>query len=83
MLPTKVSAKGQVLIPKAMRTAAGIRPGGRVYLVATAGEVTLRAVPADPVGAGFGLAKGKASLTEALRAERMRDRAGEEKLRPR
>ena len=35
-MPTKVTAKGQVTLPKAVRDAVGIRPGDKVEVRATA-----------------------------------------------
>ncbi|HEY0311463.1 MAG TPA: AbrB/MazE/SpoVT family DNA-binding domain-containing protein [Allosphingosinicella sp.] len=54
---TKLSAKGQVVIPKATRDRLGLRPGQSLEVVETAGGVLLKRVPS----------KGLVSLDEAVR----------------
>ena len=78
------SAKGQVLIPAAIRKKIGLK--ARAKVLVTLGEedtVILRPVPADPVDAACGFLKGGPSLTRALGRERREDRIREEAKRAR
>jgi len=78
------SAKGQVIIPAALRKKIGLKAGAKVLV--TLGEqdtVILRPVPADPVDAACGFLKGSPSLTRALGRERREDRIREEVKRAR
>jgi len=53
-----VSEKGQVTIPKALRTRLGIRPGSVLDFDAEGGRlVARRAQTADPIGAAWGVLK--------------------------
>jgi AbrB family looped-hinge helix DNA binding protein len=82
MAIVSTSAKGQVVIPAALRKKIGLKPGAKV-LVALAGEnrVTIEPIPDDPIKALRGILKGGPSLTKALLRERRKDRQREaEKL---
>jgi AbrB family looped-hinge helix DNA binding protein len=46
-MATTVTVKGQVTLPKAVRDAAGIKPGDRVEVKATAGGVLIEKAPAS------------------------------------
>jgi antitoxin PrlF len=51
-----VSEKGQVTIPKALRTRLGIRPGAVLEFDADGGRLIARkAQPADPIDAAWGI----------------------------
>jgi AbrB family looped-hinge helix DNA binding protein len=78
------SAKGQVVIPAALRKKVGLKPGGRV-LVTVAGEdtVIIRPLPEDPIEAACGSLKGGPSLTRALLGERDEERRRDETKRAR
>lgn len=81
----KVGLKGQVVIPKAIRDRIGIRPGDAVAFDADGDEVRIRRV--EDVKAGQmngikalrGIWSGGDSGTDALIAERRRERALEER----
>lgn len=57
-----VSSQGQIVIPKAVRTRVGIKPGGRVLLTVrdtvTGPEIGLKPNPVEWVKALAGTAKG-------------------------
>jgi len=74
-----VSAKGWIVIPKAMREKFGLRKGSRVQVVDYGQVLALVPLPADPVAALHGMFEGGPSLTDDLLAERARERAREEK----
>jgi AbrB family looped-hinge helix DNA binding protein len=81
----KVGAKGQVVIPKAIPDQIGIRPGDRVLFDADGEEVRIRrvehaeAVQADGIRALRGIWAGQEGGTDALVAERRREREREER----
>ncbi len=56
MARTKVSSKYQVVIPKEVRTRAGIKPGQEFQVIAKGGIVTL--VPDKPIAAMRGFVLG-------------------------
>lgn len=53
---TKVSSKDQVVIPKDVRTSAGITPGQEFQVIAKGGVVTL--VPDKPIASMRGFLRG-------------------------
>lgn len=75
----KTSAKGQVVIPKDIRRALGITPGTKLHARIEDKEVVLFPLPADPLRALRGIAKGGPSLTKALLEDRREDLEREEK----
>src|SRR3972149_3964921 len=70
MATAKVSKKGWVVIPREIRELCGIRPGDRVQVVASNGQVRVIPLPKDPIEYGFGLFKDGPSLTEGLPEDR-------------
>jgi AbrB family looped-hinge helix DNA binding protein len=80
-----VSAKGWVVIPAELRKKYHLRPGARVMVVDYGGVLALVPALAQPVTASAGILKGGPSLTRALQAEKIRERARENRtrLRPR
>jgi AbrB family looped-hinge helix DNA binding protein len=76
-----VSAKGWVVIPKAMREKHGLEKGSRVQFVDFGEVLAIVPLPDDPVGALHGMFEGGASLTEELLAEREREQLKEERSR--
>ena len=73
-----VSAKGWVVIPRAIRERFGLKKGSRVQVVDYGQLLALVPLPDDPVDALHGMFESDASLTEDLLAERARERAREE-----
>ena len=67
-------AKGQIVIPAAIRKKIGLKPGSKV-LVTLVDEkrVTLEPVPDDSIKALRGILRGGPSLTTALVEERRKD----------
>lgn len=68
-----VGAKGQVVIPKEIRDALGIKPGQEVVFERRGDGVVLRSAPRAPLFARFA----HTALTDALLRERCTDQAFE------
>lgn len=79
----KTSAKGQVVIPKVIRKALGIKPRSRLHVRLEGKEVVLFPLADDPIRALRGILKGGPSLTKALLEDRKEDLEREEKKRAR
>jgi AbrB family looped-hinge helix DNA binding protein len=73
-----VSAKGWVVIPKAIREKYGLEKGSRVQVVDDGERVSIVPLPDDPVEALHGMFEDGSSLTGELLAEREREQAREE-----
>lgn len=73
MAVVKTSAKGQVIIPKEIRRALGIRPGTKFHVRIEGKEVILFPLPNDPIRALRGIVKDGRSLTKALLKDRRED----------
>jgi len=71
------SAKGQVVIPTAIRKLIALEPGQKVSVELRDGQIILKPLPADAVAALTGLCKGESSLTQALLQERKEAQAHE------
>jgi AbrB family looped-hinge helix DNA binding protein len=77
MTTLTMSSKGWVVIPAEYRHKYGLKPGSKLILVDYGGRLTLLPAHADPVKQGAGLLAGGSSLTDALLAERARERERE------
>lgn len=75
----RTSAKGQVVIPGAIRKALGIKPGSRLHVRLEGKEVVLFPLADDPIRALRGILKGGPSLTKALLEDRKEDLKREDK----
>jgi len=73
----RLSAKGWVVIPAALREKYGLKPGSDVRVVDYGGVLSLVPALKNPIQAGAGMLKGGDSLTQAIveehRQERERD----------
>jgi AbrB family looped-hinge helix DNA binding protein len=79
MHTSTVSAKGWVVIPKAMREKHGLEKGSRVQIVDYGRVLAIVPLPDDPIEALHGMFAGGPSLTEELLAEREQERTREER----
>ena len=80
MHTAKVSAKGWVVIPKALRDRHGLEKGSRVQIMDNGEMLAIVPLPDDPVEALHGMFTGGPSLTEELLAERKQERMREERV---
>ncbi|MGA2413619.1 MAG: AbrB/MazE/SpoVT family DNA-binding domain-containing protein [Candidatus Sulfotelmatobacter sp.] len=69
---TTVSTKGQFVIPSAMRSALGIKPGTRIAVTQEASRIVLEPVSEDLVDRTRGMLAGGPSLSKSLLRERRR-----------
>ena len=74
-----VSAKGWVVIPKAIREKHGLEKGYRVQVLDYGQLVAIVPLPDDPVEALHGMFESGLSLTGELLAERKAEREREER----
>jgi AbrB family looped-hinge helix DNA binding protein len=81
IMAVKVSKKGGIIIPKAMRQRHNIRSGDMVEFVDLSGNITIVRLPKDPLTAARGLLKGGPSMKEYLE-EKHRELAEEERDLP-
>ncbi len=79
-MPTvTVSSKGQIVMPKKIRDALGIKPGHKVFLRIVGDHAEIVPLPENPVQAFCGIFKDGSSLTEPLLKARMEETKLEEK----
>jgi AbrB family looped-hinge helix DNA binding protein len=78
MNTVKVSTKGWVVIPKALREKYGLKQGTQVQVVDYGQVLALVPLPDDPVEALHGMLEDGPALTKDLLAERAQERAREE-----
>lgn len=82
-MKVRLSQKGWVVIPAALRQKYGLRPGDYVQVVDYGGMLALVPLPADPIGDGAGMLGSTDSLTQAVINEHCRERERDEaRLRP-
>jgi AbrB family looped-hinge helix DNA binding protein len=72
-----VSSKGWIVIPAELRRKYNLEPGARVMLVDYGGVLALVPALDNPLEQAHGLLAGAPSLTQALRAERAKERVRE------
>lgn len=83
MSVAKISAKGQILIPRQLRRKLGFKAGGKVQLIEEGGRLIVAPAADDPIAAATGFLTGKFSLTANLRREHREEARRKQKARPR
>ena len=73
----KLSQKGWVVIPAALREKYGLKPGAALQVVDYGGVLAIVPVHKDPIKAGAGMLKNGDSLTEAIVQEHQAELARE------
>lgn len=79
MLVVKASNRGQIVIPKNIRSQLNIVPGKKLAIKVEGDHAIIRPLPDDPVEAFCGIFKSGTSLTKALIEERQKDKERESK----
>ncbi len=74
---TTVSVRGQTVIPRSIRDAAGITPGTQLEWQVKNGTIIVVPIPSDPIRGAIGVLKGRGPTTEDLLEERRRERERE------
>ena len=77
---SRVTSKGQVVIPAEIRKRLGIRKGTIVLVEQRGEEVVMRPLTKAYLEKFLGIFKGEDSLCDELLAERARDKEREDKL---
>jgi AbrB family looped-hinge helix DNA binding protein len=70
----KLSQKGWVVIPAALRQKYGLKPGANLQVVDYGGVLAIVPAFKNPVKNGVGILKGGNSLTQAIVEEHRRER---------
>lgn len=73
----RLSQKGWVVIPAAMREKYGLKPGASLQVVDYGGVLAIVPAFKNPVQDGAGMLKGKESLTQAIVEQHRRERERE------
>jgi AbrB family looped-hinge helix DNA binding protein len=69
----KISQKGWIVIPAALREKYGLKPGENLQVVDYGGVLAIVPAFKDPVKQGAGILKGGDSLTQAVVNEHLKD----------
>ena len=80
-MKSKVSVRGQTVIPREIRKSLGITANSVLDWRVQDGVILVYAIPSDPVAASLGLLEGKGTLQEYLEdrgEERRKELAGEQ-----
>ena len=78
IMKAKVSAKGWIVIPAALRKHFGLKPGTIVEVQEMDEKIVITPGTKDPVDEFYGKLGGKRSLTEALIEDRRKELSREE-----
>lgn len=62
----RLSKKGWVVIPAALRAKYGLKPGAALQIVDRGGVLVILPAFQDPIATGAGILKGGSSLTQAI-----------------
>lgn len=73
----KMSTKGWVVIPAALRKKYDLQPGDELHVVDYGGVFSIIPISKDPIQAGAGILKDTDSLTEAIVEEHRQERESE------
>jgi AbrB family looped-hinge helix DNA binding protein len=70
----KLSQKGWIVIPAALRKKYGLKPGTNLHVVDYGGVLSIVPALDNPIHSGAGMLKGADSLTEAMVEEHRQER---------
>jgi AbrB family looped-hinge helix DNA binding protein len=77
MLKSKVSVRGQTVIPQEIREKLGIRPNSELAWWVEGKTITLIPLPKDPIAASWGMFAGRGYTLEDFLRERAEERKQE------
>ena len=80
---SRISEKGQILIPRQLRRKLGFKPGGKVQLIEEGGRLVVTPAADDPIAAATGFLAGRFSLTADLQREHREEARRKQTARPR
>jgi len=78
-MASRISPKGQIVIPARLRKKYRLEPGAPVAVEEKQGRIVITPLPKDPVAALYGCLKDAGRLTQDLLAERRREEKHEAK----
>jgi AbrB family looped-hinge helix DNA binding protein len=76
-MTVKMSTKGWIVIPAALRKKYGLKPGSDLQVVDYGGVLSIIPISGDPIKTGAGMLKDTDSLTEAIIEEHRQERESE------
>jgi AbrB family looped-hinge helix DNA binding protein len=76
-MKVKLSQKGWIVIPAALRKKYGLKPGAYLHVVDYGGVLSIVPALDDPIKSGAGMLKGADSMTEAIVEEHRQERERE------
>ena len=78
-MASRLSTKGQVVIPAKLRKKYHLEPGTPLAVEEKDGQIVIVPLPSDPIAALYGVLKDAGPLTDDLLAERRREERHEAK----
>jgi AbrB family looped-hinge helix DNA binding protein len=75
----KISQKGWIVIPAALREKYGLKPGFDVHIIDYGGVLSMVPILKNPIAEGKGFLKGTSSLTLALLNEHLMEQERDKK----
>ncbi|MBS4022233.1 MAG: AbrB/MazE/SpoVT family DNA-binding domain-containing protein [Dethiobacter sp.] len=79
MYTTRISSRGQIVIPKYYRDKLKIAPNAKIIFSEKEGQLLLSVLPEDPVAEARGMLKKNGSLADIVRENRMEELSREKK----
>lgn len=76
-MTVKMSSKGWIVIPAALRKKYNLQPGDHLHVVDYGGVLSIIPISDDPIKTGAGVLKDSDSLTEAIVEEHRQERESE------
>lgn len=76
-MTVKMSTKGWIVIPAALRKKYDLQPGDNLHVVDYGGVLSIIPISEDPIKTGAGMLKDTDSLTEAIVEEHRQERESE------
>ena len=71
---SRISKRGQTVVPQEIREEFGIKPGGRLAWSTENGVIIVIPIPEDPITASFGILAGRGYTLDDFLKERQKER---------